>query len=127
MIKRTIFLLLLVSFPLLSFAADIPVAPGESIQAAIDSSSDGDVIILSAGEYVGDIDYKGKAITIRGVGRKSLIRGTGTGSVVSFTSGETSASVLDSVRITGGNAARGGGSIPGHQAQQLLEMYLVEI
>ena len=59
--------------------------------------------------YLKNIDFLGKAITLLGTGRRTVIVGDGNGSVVSFTNGETSNSVLDSVRITGGNANAGGG------------------
>ena len=74
-----------------------------------DQANDGDTLLLSEGRYEGNIDYLGKAITIRGVGRGSIIRGDGNGSVVSIRSGEGADSVLDSVRVTGGDANAGGG------------------
>ena len=85
------------------------VAPGASLQAAIDAAQNGDVLQLAEGEYPGDIDFDGKALTIRGVGRKTVLRGTGTGSVVRFESGEGESSILDSVLIRGGRAVQGGG------------------
>jgi nitrous oxidase accessory protein NosD len=90
-------------------ADTIPVAPGESIQAALDGASDGDVLALSAGTYPGDLDFGGKAVRVVGVGPETVLRGTGTGSVVRFASGEGPGSVLDSVAVTGGLADRGGG------------------
>ena len=93
----------------LATAAEIPVPPGQPVQAAIAGASDGDVVRLAAGTYDGDVDFLGKAITVVGVGPATVLRGTGTGPVVRFTSGETPASVLDSVMVTGGLADRGGG------------------
>ncbi len=90
-------------------AASVPVSPGENLQAAIDAASAGDVLELGAGRYDGDIDFGGKAVTVRGVGTETVIRGTGDGPVVTFSSGEGTDSVLDSVTVTGGEAARGGG------------------
>ena len=46
---------------------------------------------------------------VRGAGPQTVLRGTGTGPVVQFTSGEGNGSVLDSVTVTGGNATDGGG------------------
>ncbi len=87
----------------------IQVAPEESIQAAIDRAVDGDVIELAAGDYGERIDFRGKAIRIVGAGEATVIRGTGRGPVVRFSSREGPGSVLDSVVITGGVASRGGG------------------
>jgi nitrous oxidase accessory protein NosD len=90
-------------------ATEIPVGPGESIQAAIDAARDGDVVRVAAGTYVEDIDFRGKAIAVVGSGPSSVLHGTGGGPVVTFASGESPASVLDSLTITGGLAVRGGG------------------
>jgi nitrous oxidase accessory protein NosD len=91
-------------------AETIPVGPGQSIQAAIDLALPGDVIAVAAGEYAGDLDFLGKAITVTGApGWASVVRGTGTGPVVTFASGEGPGSVLDGFTITGGVAPRGGG------------------
>jgi len=90
-------------------AAIIKVVPGQSIQAAIDGAADGDAIVVAAGVYDEDLDFLGKAISVTGAGPSSVLHGTGTGPVVTFASGETTASVLDSFLITGGNAAEGGG------------------
>lgn len=80
-----------------------------TIQAAIDAAPNGAVITVAAGEYVGDIDFHGKLLTVEGSGPDSVIRGTGKGPVVRFTSGEGELSILDSFTITGGLAASGGG------------------
>jgi hypothetical protein len=98
-------------FALPAHGVTIPVDPGESIQAAIDASTDGDVIAVSAGTYNENIDLRGKAITLVGAGPDSVIRGTGTGPVVTITSGEGSDSVVDSFQITGGVADEGGGIV----------------
>ncbi len=87
----------------------IPVGPGESIQAAIDTAVDGDVIELAAGDYSERINFRGKAIRIVGAGEATVIRGVERGPVVRFSSREGPGSVLDSVLITGGVAKRGGG------------------
>jgi hypothetical protein len=48
-------------------AALIPVAPGASVQAAIDVAFDGDTIALTSGVYPGDIDFLGKEIIVFGI------------------------------------------------------------
>ena len=80
-----------------------------SIQAQIDAASDGDVILLGRGRFVGPIDFRGKRITIRGVGPGTVIVGPSNGSAVRFESGEGRGSVIDSLTITGGKATDGGG------------------
>jgi nitrous oxidase accessory protein NosD len=91
-------------------AAEIPVTPGQSIQAAIAAAADGDVVRVAAGTYVEDLDFSGKAITVVGAGAgATVVHGTGTRPVVTFVSGEGPASVLDAVTVTGGRAPRGGG------------------
>lgn len=90
-------------------AATIIVNPGESIQTAIDGALPGDTIEVQPGTYNEDIDFGGKAVTVVGTGPDTVLQGTGAGPVVRFESGETSASVLDSMTITGGDAITGGG------------------
>lgn len=99
-----------------AFAGDVSaqplvrhVVPGESVQAAIDASADGDVVELATGAWTEDVDFRGKAITLRGRGPDTVLHGTGLGPVVRFASGEGPASVLDSLTVTGGVAVRGGG------------------
>ena len=92
-----------------SAAATLSVPPGASVQEAIDAAAPGDVVLLSAGTYTGDIDFVGKAITVAGTGPESVLQGSGTGSVVSFAAGEGAGSVLANLTITGGLADRGGG------------------
>ena len=86
-----------------AFAETFSLNPGDSIQAIIDSASDGDVLELSSGTYSEDINYSGKNITIRGEGRDTIISGTGTAPVVSFISDEPLTATLDNLTITGGN------------------------
>lgn len=90
-------------------AATLTVAPGESVQAALDRAADGDLIALTAGVYPGDVDFRGRAVTVRGVGATTVLAGTGTGPVVRFVTGEGRSSVLDAVMVTGGVALDGGG------------------
>lgn len=95
--------------PRLVDAAIVPVAPTASIQDAIDAADPNDVIQLEAGTYDEHIDYGGKAVSVVGVGPETILRGTGSGPVVTFVSGEGPSSVLDSIVVTEGTGDRGAG------------------
>lgn len=97
------------ALPSASAAATLAVRPGESVQAAVDAARDGDTVALAAGVYRGDLDFRGKAVHVRGVGPATVLAGSGDGPVVRFVRGEGRASVLDAVTVTGGVAERGGG------------------
>jgi len=97
----------------------IAVGPGPSsdfdtIQAGIDATSDGDMVLMAPGEYViaEPITFRGKAITVTSEAGpdETIIRmgtpaDTNRGSVVVFESNETDASVLDGFTITGGSGS----------------------
>jgi hypothetical protein len=90
-------------------AAQTTVDVGQSIQAAIEAAAPGDVILVGPGTYGEDLDFLGKPVTVRGTGPHTIVEGTGEGPVVTFASGESFDSVLDSVTVTGGAAGSGGG------------------
>lgn len=128
----TILVRLLLGAALLALAADASAAtlprrivPGESIQAAIDAAADGDVLELAPGAWTEDVDFRGKAITLRGLGPATVLHGTGLGPVVTFVSGEGPSSVLDGVTITGGIATRGGGVLVDGASPTLLRNRIV--
>ena len=93
--------------------------PGDfaTIQEAIDAAFNGDEVVLEPGTYVEhSIDFRGKAVTVRSqdpadpsVVASTIVDGGGGGSVFLLTGGETAASVLSGLTITGGSAFDGGG------------------
>ena len=83
-----------------------------SIQHEIDSAADGDVIIIEPGIYYENIDFKGKAITLKSIDpgnaeivKNTIINGGGLGSTVVFQSGEGIDTVLEGFTITGGTGS----------------------
>jgi parallel beta-helix repeat protein len=88
----------------------------QTIQAGIDSSTHGDVVLLANGTYTGvgnrDIDYNSKEITVQsesGNPDLCIIDCEGLGRGFIFESREDSLSVLDGVTITNGTGVYGGG------------------
>ncbi len=85
-----------------------------TIQSAIDDANNGDTIIVSEGTHQENIDFLGKAITVRSadpndpnVAAATIIDGSSPadancGSTVTFKSGEGADSILSGFTITGG-------------------------
>lgn len=106
-------------FAVISFAGALNV-PGEeylSIQQAINLATNGDTIVVAPGRYFENIDFLGKAITVRSsdpndpdIVTITIIDGNcpediNFASVVTFKNGETSASVIEGFTITGGTGS----------------------
>ena len=98
-------------FSALSASANTIHVPGDypTIQAAIDATVVGDTVLVSDGTYTENINFKGKAITVKSVNGASvtIIDGNAANTVVTFSSQETSASVLDGFTIRNGAVAVG--------------------
>ena len=92
---------------------DIHVAPPATIQSAIAQAVNGDRVLVAPGNYVEQIDFLGKAISVIGLGgaQQNVIDGGGTGPVVRFQSGEGAKSILQGFTVTGGFASQGAGGI----------------
>lgn len=84
-----------------------------TIQSAIDAAQDEDIVEVAAGTYNGSISFQGKEITVRGAGiGQTILNGEGVGTVVYAQSGETTATVLEGLTVTGGQGSAGPFSQP---------------
>jgi len=99
-------------------AAEIDVYPGNSIQEVINNPNItmGDVIIVHEGIYYENITFLGKAITVRSIDpnnfdvvANTIIDGNQAGSVVTFSDGEGSDSLLCGLKVQNGHGDFGGG------------------
>jgi hypothetical protein len=83
----------------------------ETIQDAIDIAFDGNTILVAPGTYHENIDFLGKAITVKSTDgpEVTIIDGDQNHNVVTFNSDETANSVLDGFTISNGSDYDGGG------------------
>src|SRR5262245_55907747 len=85
----------------------IRVTPGQTIQSAIASTINGDTVQVAPGIYVENINFGGKAITVRsesGRPEDTIIDGGKVNPVVMFNSGEGRDSVLNGFTLQNGRA-----------------------
>jgi len=97
--------------PYLAFATTFYVPDNYAkIQGAIDASSNGDTVIVRSGTYAENVDFVGKAITVKSeMGAVvTTIDGNQKRSVVTFKSGEGLDSVLEGFTLTNGKGTFGG-------------------
>jgi len=115
----TIFVIILLSSLLFSTTRNVP-GTYATIQAAINASVNGDVVLVQPGTYVENINYNGKLITIGSLFfttadtsyiSATIIDGNNSGRVVTFNSGEDSLAVLTGFTITNGYASDNGAGI----------------
>ncbi|MHC4945307.1 MAG: hypothetical protein ACYTG7_20005, partial [Planctomycetota bacterium] len=76
-----------------------------SIQEAIDAALNRNEILVDPGTYVENLDFLGKAITVKSIGgpEDTVIDGNQNGSVVAFKNGEGPDSVLQGFTLTNGS------------------------
>ena len=102
----------LILYPCVTFGATIHVpADQETIQVGINAAVDGDLVLVSPGTYVENIDFLGKAITIQseaGAG-VTIIDGNQNGPVVKLKNVETGTATLNGLTIRNGYDYQGAG------------------
>ena len=107
-----------------AFNSGASISPLASIQAAIDSASNGDTVLVQPGTYVENINFNGKNIVVGSLFlttqdtsyiSQTIIDGNQSGSVVTINGGETSAKLVG-IKIINGSAAYGGGIVMGANA-----------
>lgn len=74
-----------------------------TIQAGINAASNGDTVLVAPGTYIENINFLGKAITVKSSNGASLttISSNGAGTIVTFNQGEGPASVLNGFTLAG--------------------------
>ena len=96
--------------PLAATTIHVP-ADQPTIQAGIDAASNGDTVVVSPGTYKENIDFHGKAITLRSMKgpHRTIVDGGNLNTVVNFGTGEGPQSVLQGFTIQHGSATFGAG------------------
>ena len=114
------FLLVLFLFPFAITQARIIHVPADSstIQGGINGVVDGDTVLVAEGHYYERINFNGKRILVTGEFmndhdplhiQNTIIDGDTSGTVVSFSNGEDSTSIIQGFTLQNGMANRGGG------------------
>lgn len=82
----------------------VPTLNSPTIQAAIDAANTGDTVLVAPGTYYENVDFKGKAITVRSAKgpQLTIIDGNHNGPVVNFSDVEGTNSVIEGFTIQNG-------------------------
>jgi hypothetical protein len=83
------------------------VTPDQTIQSAIDAADYGDTVLVAPGTYHENINFRGKAITVKsesGRPEDTIIDGGSANPVVSFISGEGRGSTINGFTLQNGRA-----------------------
>lgn len=102
---RAVLIVCSFALPLFSETIRVP-ADQPTIQGAIKAAQNGDIVLVSPGTYVENIDFLGKAITVKSEkgSTATIIDGGNVYSVVTFNSDEGPSSILSGFTIQNGNA-----------------------
>ncbi|MCK5051354.1 MAG: carboxypeptidase regulatory-like domain-containing protein [Candidatus Cloacimonetes bacterium] len=117
---KNLFLLLIIVFCGVALSATIINVPADhaTIQAAINSSSTSDTVLVQPGTYFEDITFGGRAITVASLFlttgdetyiEQTIINAGGYGHCVTFNSGENNDSIITGFTATNGGSYYGSG------------------
>ena len=112
--KRFLFAVSFLCATSLALASVIHVPASQpTIQAGINAAVNGDMVLVAPGTYKENINFNGKAITVKSSNgaKVTIINGGNIASVVTFSSGETLKSVLAGFTLQHGNPSFSGGGV----------------
>jgi hypothetical protein len=103
------------------------------LQAQIDASQNGDVIVVPPGMYAGRLYFKGKNITLTSIDptdpavvASTVLMGRGIGSVVTFAGTENETCLLTGFTITNGYTTVRGGGIDGSECHASVRHCIIQ-
>lgn len=105
----------------------------ETINSAMEASSDSDTILVAEGRYEENLDFSGREIKIisnylldndRSTIESTIIDGGGDGHVVMFRNSENSDSEINGFTLTGGRAITGGGIYCNSASPSLMNLFI---
>ena len=137
---KILLIILLIVFLFTSFTfseiLNVPSVKYPTIQAGIDSSVNGDTVLVQPGTYIENINFKGKRIVVGSMFimsgdtsfiSKTVIDGDSKNSVVRFESEEDSTSILNGFTIRNGMSDVGGGIYCAVSHPKLINLKMAEI